>query len=248
MSVGQNVAFEPRAIPAVVFTDPDGFLTEGSFTSLFVRKDGVLMTPPLAELAALHLLWGLLTAGALRLLPEHIPDLRGGTDRLVGTTLLHRLVNRISSRQPAHMQVLGELLRGGEDDVVLIEAGRVARLADPEFGRDRRLLVERGDRSPASRDGHIAARDDHPRALDPALVDPALVPGGTPVGHPADQVARPVGDQPGTGQDEREDHEPLQQGSTLARRAPALPGEAVELGARVRRRLVRYRSQVTYAG
>ncbi|HEX8584429.1 MAG TPA: aminodeoxychorismate synthase component I [Allosphingosinicella sp.] len=33
----------------VVFEDADGFLTEGSFTSLFVERDGVLVTPPLAR-------------------------------------------------------------------------------------------------------------------------------------------------------------------------------------------------------
>lgn len=33
----------------VVFTDPDGFLTEGSFTSLFVERDGKLLTPPLTR-------------------------------------------------------------------------------------------------------------------------------------------------------------------------------------------------------
>ncbi|WP_294331002.1 aminodeoxychorismate synthase component I [uncultured Sphingomonas sp.] len=33
----------------VVFTDADGFLTEGSFTSLFVERDGVLVTPPLSR-------------------------------------------------------------------------------------------------------------------------------------------------------------------------------------------------------
>ena len=31
----------------VVFTDPDGFLTEGSFTNLFVDRDGLMHTPPL---------------------------------------------------------------------------------------------------------------------------------------------------------------------------------------------------------
>jgi len=31
----------------VVFEGPDGFLTEGSFTSLFVEREGVLLTPPL---------------------------------------------------------------------------------------------------------------------------------------------------------------------------------------------------------
>jgi para-aminobenzoate synthetase/4-amino-4-deoxychorismate lyase len=33
----------------VLFTDADGALTEGSFTSLFVERDGMLLTPPLAQ-------------------------------------------------------------------------------------------------------------------------------------------------------------------------------------------------------
>lgn len=33
----------------VVFTDPDGFLTEGSFTTLYVERDGCLLTPPLSR-------------------------------------------------------------------------------------------------------------------------------------------------------------------------------------------------------
>ena len=33
----------------VVFTDPEGFLTEGSFTNLFVERDGMLLTPPLSR-------------------------------------------------------------------------------------------------------------------------------------------------------------------------------------------------------
>ena len=33
----------------VVFRDPDGFLTEGSFTSLFVERESRLITPPLAR-------------------------------------------------------------------------------------------------------------------------------------------------------------------------------------------------------
>jgi para-aminobenzoate synthetase/4-amino-4-deoxychorismate lyase len=70
-----DVAFVPRPVPAddfrlshktsdrafydgartaagafeVIFTDSEGFLTEGSFTSLFVERDGVLLTPPLAR-------------------------------------------------------------------------------------------------------------------------------------------------------------------------------------------------------
>lgn len=47
-------AFYDRAREAagtweVLFTDPDGYLTEGSFTSLFVERDGTLVTPPLAR-------------------------------------------------------------------------------------------------------------------------------------------------------------------------------------------------------
>ncbi|ATY34644.1 aminodeoxychorismate synthase component I [Sphingomonas psychrotolerans] len=33
----------------VLFTDPEGFLTEGSFTNVFVERDGILLTPPLAR-------------------------------------------------------------------------------------------------------------------------------------------------------------------------------------------------------
>ncbi|MEA3004186.1 MAG: para-aminobenzoate synthetase / 4-amino-4-deoxychorismate lyase [Sphingomonadales bacterium] len=33
----------------ILFRDPEGFLTEGSFTSLFVERDGLLLTPPLAR-------------------------------------------------------------------------------------------------------------------------------------------------------------------------------------------------------
>ena len=33
----------------IVFVDPDGWLTEGSFTSVFVERDGVLVTPPLVR-------------------------------------------------------------------------------------------------------------------------------------------------------------------------------------------------------
>jgi len=33
----------------VAFVDPNGFVTEGSFTSIFVERDGMLVTPPLAR-------------------------------------------------------------------------------------------------------------------------------------------------------------------------------------------------------
>jgi len=33
----------------IVFVDPDGFVTEGSFTNVFVERDGLLLTPPLTR-------------------------------------------------------------------------------------------------------------------------------------------------------------------------------------------------------
>jgi para-aminobenzoate synthetase/4-amino-4-deoxychorismate lyase len=43
---------EARAAAAafeVLFVDPEGFLTEGSFTNLFVERPGRLLTPPLTR-------------------------------------------------------------------------------------------------------------------------------------------------------------------------------------------------------
>ena len=40
---GASGAFE------LIFVDPDGFVTEGSFTSVFAEQDGCLVTPPLAR-------------------------------------------------------------------------------------------------------------------------------------------------------------------------------------------------------
>jgi para-aminobenzoate synthetase/4-amino-4-deoxychorismate lyase len=47
-------AFHDRARAAAgtfetLFVDPDGFLTEGSFTSIFVDRGGKLVTPPLGR-------------------------------------------------------------------------------------------------------------------------------------------------------------------------------------------------------
>lgn len=44
-----DAARAASGVDEVLFTDPEGFLTEGSFTSLFVERDGRLLTPPLAR-------------------------------------------------------------------------------------------------------------------------------------------------------------------------------------------------------
>jgi para-aminobenzoate synthetase/4-amino-4-deoxychorismate lyase len=33
----------------VIFVDPEGFVTEGSFTTVFVERGGQLLTPPLSR-------------------------------------------------------------------------------------------------------------------------------------------------------------------------------------------------------
>ena len=84
------------AADEAVLVRADGLLTEGSFTTLFVRRDGVLLTPPTylgllpgvlraellasgqareAELTAAHLAHGFLLGNALRgLIPARLPD------------------------------------------------------------------------------------------------------------------------------------------------------------------------------
>ena len=42
-------AREQSGCTEVIFVDPDGFLTEGSFTNIFVRRDARLVTPPLGR-------------------------------------------------------------------------------------------------------------------------------------------------------------------------------------------------------
>ena len=44
--------YEAARVPGAfetIFLDPDGFVTEGSFTNVFVERDGRLLTPPLAR-------------------------------------------------------------------------------------------------------------------------------------------------------------------------------------------------------
>lgn len=56
----------------VIFTDPAGWLTEGSFTNIFVERDGRLLTPPLSR----GLLPGVLRAALLAQGKAHEADLR----------------------------------------------------------------------------------------------------------------------------------------------------------------------------
>ncbi len=63
----------------VVFTDTEGFLTEGSFTTLYVERDGVLLTPPVTR----RLLPGtlrseLIEAGRAKEADLRAEDLAGG--------------------------------------------------------------------------------------------------------------------------------------------------------------------------
>jgi len=63
----------------VVFTDPAGFLTEGSFTSVFVERDGTLITPPLSRGLLPGIFRADLIASGRAIEGELVPaDLQGG--------------------------------------------------------------------------------------------------------------------------------------------------------------------------
>ncbi|WP_375271899.1 aminodeoxychorismate synthase component I [Sphingomonas sp.] len=62
----------------MVFALPDGTLTEGSYTSLFVERDGVLLTPPAGALLPGVLRAELLETGRAREAILRAEDLRGG--------------------------------------------------------------------------------------------------------------------------------------------------------------------------
>jgi para-aminobenzoate synthetase/4-amino-4-deoxychorismate lyase len=70
----------------VVFTDPQGFLTEGSFTNVFVERDGLLLTPPQSRgLLPGVLRASLLAEGRAREADLRAEDLGGGF--LIGNSL-----------------------------------------------------------------------------------------------------------------------------------------------------------------
>ena len=85
----------------VVFVRPDGRLTEGSFTNLFVARDGgVLMTPPIADGLLPGVLRGhLLATGAAVEAELMLADLSGGF--LVGNALRGLLRARLQDAPPS---------------------------------------------------------------------------------------------------------------------------------------------------
>jgi para-aminobenzoate synthetase/4-amino-4-deoxychorismate lyase len=63
----------------VLFADEKGYLTEGSFTSVFVERDGLLLTPPLSRGLLAGVLRGkLLAEGKAREADLTEADLKGG--------------------------------------------------------------------------------------------------------------------------------------------------------------------------
>src|SRR3546814_1112285 len=74
-----DIARHESGAAEVVFVDEPGFVTEGSWSNIFVERDGQLLTPPLA----LGLLPGVLRADLIdkgRAVESHlrIADLEGG--------------------------------------------------------------------------------------------------------------------------------------------------------------------------
>ncbi len=63
----------------LLFVDPDGYLTEGSFTALFVERDGILLTPPLSRGVLPSVLCAAyLEAGTAQEAELRVEDLAGG--------------------------------------------------------------------------------------------------------------------------------------------------------------------------
>jgi para-aminobenzoate synthetase/4-amino-4-deoxychorismate lyase len=78
----------------IVFVDPEGFVTEGSFTSLFVERDGRLLTPPLTRGLLPGVLRGaLLEAGRAEEADLRAEDLKGGF--LVGNAVRGLIAARL---------------------------------------------------------------------------------------------------------------------------------------------------------
>ncbi|USI74151.1 aminodeoxychorismate synthase component I [Sphingomonas morindae] len=83
----------------VVFARSDGWLTEGSFTSLFVERDGRLLTPPLAHgLLPGILRQALLESGRAIEAPLRAEDLRDGF--LLGNAVRGLIQARLNDRAP----------------------------------------------------------------------------------------------------------------------------------------------------
>jgi para-aminobenzoate synthetase/4-amino-4-deoxychorismate lyase len=79
----------------VVFVDPDGFLTEGSFTSLFVKRGDRMLTPPLARGLLPGVLRGaLLEEGRAEEADLRAEDLEGGF--FVGNAVRGMLAARLA--------------------------------------------------------------------------------------------------------------------------------------------------------
>jgi para-aminobenzoate synthetase/4-amino-4-deoxychorismate lyase len=72
--------------PEVVFVDEDGFVTEGSYTTIFVARDGMLLTPPLSRAVLPGILREeLINQGQAIESPLRIEDLKNGF--LIGNSL-----------------------------------------------------------------------------------------------------------------------------------------------------------------
>jgi para-aminobenzoate synthetase/4-amino-4-deoxychorismate lyase len=82
----------------IMFTDPDGFLTEGSFTSLFVERENMLLTPPLARGLLPGILRGrLIDEGRAKEADLKKEDLAGGF--LIGNALRGLVRARLRSER-----------------------------------------------------------------------------------------------------------------------------------------------------
>ncbi|OQW44108.1 MAG: aminobenzoate synthetase [Proteobacteria bacterium SG_bin6] len=97
-----RAAWERGRLPGTfetIYVDPDGALAEGSFTSLFVPRDAVLLTPPAARVLPGVLRAELLTTGAAREADLTPADLAAGF--FIGNALRGLIPARLLAATPA---------------------------------------------------------------------------------------------------------------------------------------------------
>ena len=90
-----------------IFVDPDGFVTEGSFTNVFVEKDGTILTPPAARGLLAGILRGrLIEEGRVAEADLTIDDLRA--EFYIGNSVRGFMLARLSDGSASPCYVVGE--------------------------------------------------------------------------------------------------------------------------------------------
>ena len=110
----------------VIFVDPDGFVTEGSITNVFVARGDALITPPARRgLLPGILRQSLLDAGEAREGDLRLEDLSDGF--LIGNAVRGLVSVRLATASIAEQRAGSEAARAAEADLGAIARRRICR-------------------------------------------------------------------------------------------------------------------------